>query len=199
MTIVLGLTGGIASGKSTVAKMFIEKNIPIIDTDLISRSLLEKGTESYQEIIKFFSDEILLTNNQINRKKLGRIIFANSQKRKILNDIVHPRVWETVKREIAKHKRQSTPIIVVDIPLLFETNYHDIVDKTIVVFTEHKKQLQRLIERDIISKEYAMMKINAQMPLSTKVDMADYVINNSYSILSTKKDFLKILDDLGVK
>jgi len=198
MTIVLGLTGGIASGKSTVAKMFMEKGIPIIDTDLISRDLLKKGTEAYNEIIKFFSPEILLTNKEINRKKLGRIIFANQQKREKLNKIIHPKVLDIVDNEIYRYQQLGTKIVVVDVPLLFETNYHKKVDKTVVVYAELKQQINRLMARDNITKEYAVMKINAQMPLSSKVDKADYVINNSFSILTTKKDFLKILEELEV-
>jgi len=90
----------------------------------------------------------------------------------------------------------SEPIIVIDVPLLFETDFHKKCDKTIVVYTSPKQQLSRLVGRDIIQKEYAQMKINAQMPLAEKVDLADYIINNSFSILRTKKDFLKILEDL---
>jgi len=198
MTIVLGLTGGIASGKSTVAKMFMEKGIPIIDTDLISRDLLKKGTEAYNEIIKFFSPEILLTKKEINRKKLGRIIFANQQKREKLNKIIHPKVLDIVDNEIYRYQQLGTKIVVVDVPLLFETNYHKKVDKTVVVYAELKQQINRLMARDNITKEYAVMKINAQMPLSSKVDKADYVIYNSFSILTTKKDFLKILEELEV-
>ncbi len=198
MTFILGLTGGIATGKSTVAKMFKDKGIPLIDTDLIARNLLKKGTETYDEIIKFFSKDILLTNNEINRKKLGRIIFANIQKRKKLNDIVHPMVKIIVDNEIEKHQELGTRMLVIDVPLLFETDYHKIVNKTIVVYTKPEEQLSRLTSRDVITKEYAQMKINAQMPLNEKVDLADYVINNSYSILNTKRDFIKILEDLEV-
>lgn len=198
MTIILGLTGGIATGKSTVAKMFIQKEIPVIDTDLISRNALNKGTEAYNEIVKIFSSEILFTNLDINRRKLAREIFANAQKRAILNEIVHPIVKSIVDREIRRHEEQGTKLIVIDVPLLFETNYQDIVDKTIVVYTTSTQQLNRLMSRDNIEKEYAQMKINAQMSLSDKVDLADYVINNSFSILETKKDFNKILKDLEV-
>lgn len=196
--IILGLTGGIATGKSTVSKFFIDKEIPVIDTDLIARNLLSKGTETYQKVLEFFSSDILLTNNEINRKKLGRIIFSNPQKRSGLNEIVHPKVKEVVDIEIKRYKEEGHKVIVLDVPLLFETNYQKIVDKTIVVFTTAIKQLERLASRDNISIEYAKMKIDSQMPLSEKVDIADYVIDNSFSILQTKKDFLKILEDLEV-
>lgn len=196
--IILGLTGGIATGKSTVSQFFIDEGIPVIDTDLIARNLLKKGTDTYYEVIQFFSDDILLTNNEINRKKLGRAIFTNSKKRKKLNEIVHPKVRHMVDEEIRKHNENNQKIIVIDVPLLFETNYQEIVDKTVVVYTKEIKQLERLASRDNITIEYAKMKIDAQMPMSQKVEMADYVIDNSFSILQTKKDFLKVLKDLEV-
>lgn len=199
MTLILGLTGGIASGKSTVAKMFVDRGIPVIDSDLIARNLLKKGTTTYYELLEHFSDDILLTNKEINRKNLGRIIFANSGKRKLLNDIVHPEVLKIVSADIEKYKKCDEKIIVIDVPLLFETDFHQFVDKTVVVYASYNEQISRLISRDVIDKEYAQMKINAQMPLSEKVDLADYVINNSFSILQTKKEFNKILDELEVK
>ena len=179
--IILGLTGGIATGKSTVSKFFIDQGIPVIDTDLIARNLLNKGTESYLEVVRIFSNEILLTNNEI-----------------ILNEILHPKVRTIVDEEIKRYKALGSKVIVIDVPLLFETNYQEIVDKTIVVFATPEEQLSRLMSRDIIKEEYAQMKINAQMSIFEKVDIADYVIDNSFSILRTKKDFLKILKDLEV-
>ena len=194
----LGLTGGIATGKSTVSKMFKEAGIPVIDTDKIARDVIQKGTEAYREICDYFTDDILLTNGEISRKKLGQIIFANTKKRNKLNSIVHPKVEEIVESELEKFHALDVKVIVIDVPLLFETNFEDLVDKTVVVYTSQKEQVKRLMERDHIDKEYALMKIKAQMPLSDKVDMADYVINNSYSILQTKKDFNKMMSDLGV-
>lgn len=196
--IILGLTGGIATGKSTVSQFFIDEGITVVDTDLIARDLLQKGTSTYNEVIKHFSDDILLTNGEINRKRLGRIIFTNSKKRKLLNSIVHPKVREVVDSEIQKCQKRNEKIIVLDVPLLFETNYQTIVDKTVVVYAKPIKQLERLASRDNISIEYAKMKIDAQMPLSKKVEMADYVIDNSYSILKTKRDFLNMLKELEV-
>jgi len=198
MTLIIGLTGGIATGKSTVTKMFQGINIPVIETDEIARDLLKKGTEGYEEVVSTFSKSILLTNNEINRKKLALIVFANPQRREKLNSIIHPRVKSIVKTEIQKHKELGTKTIVLDVPLLFETNFVNLVDKTIVVYTTFNKQVERLMERERIDKEYAMLKINAQMPLNRKVDLADYVIDNSASILSTKKAFNKIIEELEV-
>lgn len=200
MTIVLGLTGGIATGKSTVAQMFKDENIPLIDSDKISRDVLKVGNEGYDEVIKMFKhDNILLTNNEINRKRLARVIFSNHQKREKLNKIVHPKVKQIVLSEIDKHKQLGTPIVVVDVPLLFESDFNEIVDKIIVVFTEKDLQIERLIDRDKITEEYAQMKIDAQMPLDEKISKADFVIDNSKSILQTKRDFIEVLKHLEEK
>ena len=200
MTLVLGLTGGIASGKSTVAKMFLEKNIPLIDTDLIARDLLRVGSEGYNEVIEVFKkDNILLTNKEINRKLLGRIIFSNPQKRRKLNDIVHPKVINIVLNEIKKHQKIGTPVICVDVPLLYESGFEQYTDKVIVVYTERDLQIERLIDRDNITKEYANMKITAQMPLEEKKERADFIIDNSQSVLQTKRQFLELLEQLEVK
>ncbi len=196
--VILGLTGGIATGKSTVAKMFIDEGIPVIDTDKIARDLLQKGTDTYHKIVECFSEDILFVNNDINRKKLGQIIFRNSKKRLQLNDLIHPKVREIVEYELERNRKLEKKIVVVDVPLLFETDYHKLVDKSIVVFCNSKEQISRLMSRDNIEKEYAMMKINAQMDLAEKVKIADYVIDNSLSILNTKKDFTKILKDIEV-
>lgn len=198
MTLIVGLTGGIATGKSTVTKMFQSVDIPVIETDKIARELLKKGTEGYEEVISSFSKSILLTNNEINRKKLATIVFGNPQRRKTLNDIVHPRVESIVRTEIQKHKELGTKIIVLDVPLLFETGFIDLVDKTVVVYTTYKKQKERLMERERIDKEYAELKINSQIPLNRKVDLADYVIDNSTSILNTRKEFNEVLKQIEV-
>ncbi len=198
MTLIVGLTGGIATGKSTVTKMFQSIGIPVIETDKIARDLLKKGTEGYEEVISTFSSSILLTNLEINRKKLGQIVFGNPQRRERLNNIVHPRVKSIVKTEIQKHKELGTKILILDVPLLFETDFIDLVDKTVVVYTTFRKQKERLMERERIDKEYAEMKISSQMPLNRKVDLADFVIDNSTSILNTKKEFNKIVKELEV-
>jgi dephospho-CoA kinase len=198
MTLIVGLTGGIATGKSTVTQMFKSVDIPVIETDAIAKDMLRKGSEGYEEVITHFSNNILLTDKEINRKKLGTIVFGNSQKRAQLNAILHPRVKSIVKNEIQKHKELGTKIIVIDVPLLFETDFIDLVDKTIVVYTPFRKQKERLMERDGIDKIYAEMKISSQMPLNRKVDLADYVIDNSTSILETRLEFNKVLKELEV-
>jgi dephospho-CoA kinase len=174
MALIVGLTGGIATGKSTVAGMFINYGIPVIDTDKISFDLLR------------------------NRKKLGRAIFNDNIKRKKLNNIIHPKVKAITLSEIKKEEELGAEIVVIDVPLLFETNFVRLVNKSIVVYTTPKLQVERLIGRDSIKKEYALLKIESQIPIEDKVKLADYVIDNSCSILETKKAFNKIMEKLEV-
>jgi len=198
MTLIVGLTGGIATGKSIVTKMFLDYGIPVIETDRISRDLLKVGTAAYKEVISIFSEEILLTNKEINRKKLGAVVFGNSRKRTQLNDIIHPRVKTIVQNEISKHSELGTKLLVIDVPLLFETDFINLVSKTIVVFAPYDKQIERLIRRDNIKSDYAEVKIHSQMDLDKKVELADYIIDNSSSILSTKKEFNLVLKELEI-
>ena len=199
MSIIIGLTGGIASGKTTVSNMFIEKNIPVIDTDKIAKELLSIDTEAYNEVIEMCGPDIKLSNNEINRKRLASIIFANKDIRDRLNSIIHPRVKKIMMSEVARHKQMETKVIVIDVPLLFESGFDKYVDETITVFVNFESQLDRLMSRDQIDMEYANLKIKAQLPLSEKVKQSTYVIDNSLSILETKKQFIKILEKIEEK
>ena len=198
MALIIGLTGGIATGKSTVADMFNNYGIPVVDTDKISFDLLRKGCNAYNEVLALFGKEILLTNNDVNRKKLGRAIFNDNVKRKKLNSIIHPKVRSITLSEVKKHEELGANIIVIDVPLLFETDFVKLVDKTIVVYTTPKLQIERLIGRDSIKKDYALLKIESQMPIEDKVKLADYVIDNSSSVLTTRKEFNKVIKELEV-
>lgn len=198
MALIIGLTGGIATGKSTVADMFNNYGIPVVDTDKISFDLLRKGCNTYNEVLALFGKEILLTNNDVNRKKLGRAIFNDNVKRKKLNSIIHPKVRSITLSEVKKHEELGANIIVIDVPLLFETDFVKLVDKTIVVYTTPKLQIERLIGRDSIKKDYALLKIESQMPIEDKVKLADYVIDNSSSVLTTRKEFNKVIKELEV-
>ena len=198
MALIIGLTGGIATGKSTVANMFVDYGIPVVDTDKISSELLRKGSNAYNEVLVLFGKEILLTNGDINRKKLGRAIFNDNINREKLNSIIHPKVKSITLSEVKRHEELGAEIVVIDVPLLFETNFIELVDKTIVVYTTPELQLERLINRDLIEKEYASLKIDSQMGIEEKVKLSDYVINNSKSILTTKKEFNKIIKEIEV-
>lgn len=196
--VIIGLTGGIATGKSTVSKMFEDYGIPVIDTDIIARNLLRKGTQTYDEIIKSFGNDVLLTNGDISRKHLAKIIFEDEEQRIKLNQLTHPKVKEEVFSSLEKYRRDHVKFVLVDVPLLFESKFNDIVDIIIVVSTTRDKQIERLIDRDKISKEYAITKIQSQMSLQEKEKRADYIIDNSASIIQTKNEFLRIMEELEV-
>lgn len=195
MTLVIGLTGSIASGKSTVSSMLEEMKIPVIDADKVSREVVEPGEEAYLSVVKQFGEDILLPDGNINRKKLGSVIFSNEEKRKILNGIVHPAVRKRMLEQKEDYVQNGESIIVMDIPLLFESQLTHMVDKVIVVFVEEMVQLKRLMERDQSTKEEALQRIHSQIPLKEKVKLADAVINNNGTRAETLKQLKNIVDE----
>jgi dephospho-CoA kinase len=199
MSLVIGLTGGIASGKSTVSNMFKEMNILVIDADVEARLAVEKGQPAYEKILAEFGDNILLPNKEIDRQKLGSIIFHQSEKRQLLNGIVHPEVRKRMKKQIEEAKEHGQEIVVLDIPLLFESKLTYMVEKTLLVYVDNAIQLQRLMARNHLSKQEAEARIQSQMPLVEKVGLADEVIHNNGSITDTKKQLITILANWGIK
>ena len=169
---ILGLTGGIGTGKSTVANMLKKKGIPVVDTDLISREVIE-----YPEIIEKIkleiSNEVFDFNNKLDRKKMSEIVFENQEKLK------------------KNHK-----IIVLDIPLLFEINMEKEVDKILLIYASKEIQLKRIMERDCRSREEAIKIINSQIPLYKKREKSDYIIQNNDSLENLEKKLEKILEKL---
>ena len=198
MSLVIGLTGGIASGKSTVSNMLKEMTITVIDADVEARLAVEKGEPAYQKIITEFGNDILLTNEEIDRVKLGSIIFHNADKRQLLNSIVHPEVRKRMNDQIEAARFRGEQLIVLDIPLLFESKLTHMVEKTILVYVDRDIQLKRLMERNDLSLEEAEARIKSQMPLSDKVPLADAVINNNGTITESKKQLIEILMGWGI-
>jgi dephospho-CoA kinase len=198
MSLVIGLTGGIASGKSTVSRMLLELNIPVIDADVEARNVVEIGEKAYQQIINTFGHEILLDNGEINRTKLGGIVFYDEEKRMQLNSIVHPAVRErmnSLKEQLITEGKQA---IILDIPLLFESKLTHMVEKTILVYVKRETQLQRLIERNQLTEDEANARINSQMPLEDKLTLADKVIDNNGTLAHTKEQLFRILTEWKV-
>lgn len=198
MSLVIGLTGGIASGKSTVSKMFKEMDIPVVDADVEARLAVEKGEPAYNKIIAEFGAEILMENGEIDRPKLGSIIFHQAEKRRLLNEIVHPEVRRRMMEQIAAAKQNREDVIVLDIPLLFESKLTYMVDKTILVYVDNETQLQRLIDRNKLSSVDAEARVRSQMPLAGKVKLADEVIDNNGTVEETKKQLLDLLHRWGL-
>jgi dephospho-CoA kinase len=197
MSFIIGLTGGIASGKSTVAKMLRELNIPVVDADEEARLAVEKGEKAYYDIVSFFGEDILLSDGSIDRAKLGGIIFPNPEKRAVLNSIVHPAIKERMLTKQKQYTEAGNEVIVLDIPLLFEGKNNYEIDKIIVVYVDEQTQLERLMSRNQFRKNEALSRINSQMPLSQKRDLADAVIDNNGTIEETEKQLHDILKNWG--
>lgn len=198
MPLVVGLTGGIASGKSTVSKMFKDMGITVIDADIEARLAVEKGEPAYENIVAFFGRDILLEDGSINRAKLGEIIFNDLEKRLKLNSIVHP---EVRKRMLAKRDQAieaGERLIIMDIPLLFESKLTYMVDKILLVYVDAETQLERLMARNHFTKEEAISRINSQMPLIDKIQLSDAVIDNNGTIEETRNQLIRILREWNV-
>lgn len=194
----IGLTGGIASGKSTVARMLREYAIPIVDADVCAREVVEPGEAAYQKIIETFGETILHPDRTLNRKQLGEIIFNDEEKRKQLNAIVHPEVRKRMLEKAAAYEQASEPAVVLDIPLLIESKLTDWVDKVMVVYVPRDMQLARLMARDQSTKDEAMARISSQLPLDEKKKYADCLIDNSGTIEETKEQLQHILKEWGL-
>jgi len=193
MSIVIGLTGGIASGKSTVTGMLRDINIPVIDADHIAKEVVEPGKEAYKQIVETFGRSILHENAEINRAALGEIVFYQEEERKKLNAIVHPAVRKEMLSQKESYIEEGYEAVVLDIPLLFESDLTHLVDKVVVVYVDESVQLERLKSRNNLSAEDAYARIHAQLSLIQKVALADVVINNNGPVEETKQQLLSIL------
>lgn len=192
---ILGLTGGIATGKSTVSRYFKQLNIPVCDTDVLAREVVLPNSKGLNQLVEMFGNDIINPNGTLNRGKLADIIFHNEQAREKVNAILHPLIFEQI--EVFKKKHQYAKLIVIDMPLLFEVGYQNKVDKVMVIYTDEVTQYQRLINRDSFTPQQAKARITAQMPLKEKVKLADVVIDNSKTVEETFKQvdsYLKLLN-----
>ncbi|KAI8081623.1 dephospho-CoA kinase [Halteromyces radiatus] len=176
---LVGLTGGIASGKSTVSKLLQEQHIPIIDADKIARQVVEPGRWANKLIRKHFGDEVFLPDGNLNRAKLGEVVFADPAKRKVLNSCTHPAIRLEMFKQVVYHWITGAKVVILDVPLLFESKLDRFVGTTVVVYCSEILQLQRLVKRDGLDEELATQRMRAQTPLSEKVELADIVIDNS--------------------
>lgn len=177
---ILGLTGGIASGKSTAARTLRELGSIIIDADVVARCAVEPGQPAWYDVVDFFGRDILNPDNTINREKLGLQVFSQPDYLKKLNQLTHPHIMEEIKRRL-KSAAQEEPdrVLVLEVPLLYETNMERLCDWVWVVWVDAETQIQRLMNRDGISRADALSRIGSQMPLDEKARRADLVIDNS--------------------
>lgn len=177
--VIIGLTGGIASGKSTVSKYLKEKGYQIFDADKIAKDLTNEDNIK-NKIVEKFGSNILDNNFSLDRKKMKEIVFNDKSKLKLLNDIIHPEVFEFYKK--AKENNKENKILIFDVPLLFESGIDSLCDKILVVISDHKIQIERIIERDKIDKTLATNIINSQITDKERIKKADIVIENNGSL-----------------
>lgn len=190
---LIGLTGGIGSGKSTVADIFNKYGFPIIDSDKIARDVVEPNEEAWKKIVQYFGKGILNSDKTLDRKKLGEIIFQDPEKREELNQITHPIIISRILAE-AEALQKKYEHIIVDVPLLYESNSENLFDLIIVVYVDKSTQLQRVIERDKIGQALALAKIDAQLSLEIKKDKADFVLYNDGDLEKTKQQVEAIIE-----
>ena len=180
--LLIGLTGGIASGKSLAARVLRDHGACLIDADRIVHELLRPDQQAWQEVRDYFGTGILLPDRSIDRRRLGEVVFHDPEKRAWLNGCLHPRVFDAYTAQVRNlRNRPRDTIIVLEAALLIETGYHRNMDRIIVVYAEPEQQLDRLILRDGFTEEEALARIRSQMPLAEKRGYADYVIDNTGS------------------
>jgi dephospho-CoA kinase len=186
-SLMVGLTGGIACGKSHATRAFSELGAHIIDADAIAHELIQYKSPAYQEIVDCFGPEILDLGAEINRKKLGSIIFHNAVSRERLNAILHPKIIEEENRRSKQIQEQcGSSIIIVDAALMIEAGYHTRFDKLVVVHCKPELQLHRLMSRDSLDYEDAQARVDSQMPIAQKLKLADYIIETSGTYRQTR-------------
>lgn len=199
MALIIGLTGGIVSGKSTVARMFKDLGAKIVDADKLGHKVILPQRAAWKRIIKIFGKDILQKDQTINREKLGKIVFANQNLLKKLNKITHPEIIKLIKKEISLAKddsKEEKKILIIDAALIYETKIDRLMDKIIVVYLDEEEQLKRLIKRNNLFEKEALQKIKSQIPLKEKIEIADYVIDNSNSLDKTREQVEKIWENL---
>lgn len=204
MTILLGLTGGIASGKSTVSNYFKKLNIPVVDADQVAREVMRVGQPVVQDIGEEFGKEYLLESGEIDRPRLGKTIFTYPEKRHRLNEIVQGEIRKQLKIRTQELLAKEPPLIVMDIPLLYEGKYDEKFDAVMVVYVDEMTQKERLMRRNPhLTEKDALNRIKSQMPIAEKAERADILIDNNGSIEQTiaqVKDWLhKTLPDLPLE
>ncbi|MEB8147191.1 dephospho-CoA kinase [Staphylococcus xylosus] len=193
---VIGLTGGIASGKSTVSELLTAHGFKVVDADIASRQAVEKGTEGLARVKEVFGDEALDEDGNMNRSYVGEVIFNQPEKRLILNEIVHPIVRDIMEKEKEEYLEQGYNVIM-DIPLLFENDLQETVDEVWLVYTSESIQIDRLMERNDLSMEEAKARVYSQISIDKKRRMADHVIDNRDTKLELKQNLENLLFEEG--
>jgi dephospho-CoA kinase len=192
----VGLTGGIGSGKSTVSRLLRERGYTVVDADVLAREVAQAGTPAHSEIEAAFGRDVITDSGELDRKKLGAIVFADPTKRDLLEKIIHPRVRLLALEKRKALEAEGRSIAFYDVPLLFEKNMQDLFDEIVVVHCAPDLQLKRLMARDGSTKEAAEARIKAQMPLKDKVTLADVAIANDGDLAGLEREVDRALGTL---
>ncbi len=193
----VGLTGGIACGKSTVAKMLVGRGAHLIDFDKLAHEVCEPEKPAWREIVRTFGAEILAANKKIDRNKLGRIVFDDKKKLKTLSDIVHPYIfkeWRTRLKAIRKADLHA--VVLSDVPLLYEENLQHYFDLTLLILIPPEEQIRRLMARSRLSHEEAEKRLKSQIPIGEKIRLADIIIDNRGTVVETEEAVAEVWRDL---
>jgi dephospho-CoA kinase len=196
---IIGLTGGIASGKSTVSALLVNKGARLVDADVIAREVMLPGHEVLAAAAKQFGKEILFPDGTLNRAKLGEIVFQDPVALQTLNNLTHPAIRQEIKeRMYSMEQEEPKRLIIVDIPLLFESGLETLFHEIVVVYVPREMQIARLMERNRLSLEEAEARLNAQMDIEQKRNKADYIIDNSGDLAYTEQQVAVFWDRLGL-
>ena len=189
---VVGLTGGIGSGKTSVGRLLTHYRVPVINADKISHQVTDSDNVVLNQLRKVFGSSIFDSQNNLNRRLLGEIVFAHEEARVQLNSIIHPRILEIIDTQIKELAEGENPIVIVDAALIYEIKIEDMFHKIIVVFAPLEQRLARIRQRDKLLNKSILERINAQMSLDTKVKRADYVVYNNNSLLALRHQVRKL-------
>jgi dephospho-CoA kinase len=193
----IGLTGGIATGKSTVAKILRDLGLPVIDADSLAREVTAKDSDGYNEIVKFFGSAILMADGEIDRRQLGVVVFKDKEKLLQLESITHPRVQELKTLAKLRLENDGVSMAFYEVPLLFEKNLSADFDKTIVVSCSKNTQIDRMRLRDQLSDDEIQRRLSNQLPMEAKIKKANYIIINESSVADLKNSVLQVLADMA--
>ncbi|MCH2532931.1 MAG: dephospho-CoA kinase [Bdellovibrionales bacterium] len=193
----IGLTGGIASGKSTVSQILRQRGLPVVDADELARDAIIHGSEGYKNVVKAFGMDVLNKDGTLNRESLAEIVFTDKSQLEKLESIIHPIVREQTKKLKDSLKSQGYKMAFYDVPLLFEKNMESMFDKIVVVYSRMDQQIERLKSRNNMSKEQAVNRILNQVSMDDKIKKCDFVVDNTSDHENLENQITKLLEDLN--
>ncbi|MDN6408589.1 MAG: dephospho-CoA kinase [Tetragenococcus halophilus] len=194
MSFILGITGSIATGKSTVVNIFKQYGFPVVDADIIAREVVEPNTAGLKKIVETFGSSVLCSDGSLNRKQLGQMIFNDAKKRQALNALLAPFLQEAIIEQI-KRASAAASLVIADIPLLYEAGYDKYMDQLAVVYIPEDLQVQRLMKRDRITKKEPQKKVASQLSIEEKKKRADIIFDNQESLSSIRQQIFSWLKE----